>query len=268
MTKKHLILSALLLAGASLQSFGWSQKGHDTTAHIAERHLTKAAADSVASLLDGMSLVYWANWLDNASHTPDYRYTKTWHYKNVDEGVAYEDAPLHPDGDAVVAIREQVALLRDPKATRAQKNLALKILTHVTGDLHQPMHMGHATDYGGNTVKVKFFNSETNLHSAWDSKLPEAAHKWSYSEWADQVDRVSPEREAQIVAGNVDDWAKETLDIANRVYDRTPKGSRLSYNEIAYWTPVIEQQFLRGGLRLAYMLNSIFDLEFQGSTTF
>lgn len=267
MTKKHLILSAILLAGAGFQAFGWSQKGHDTTAHIAERHLTKATADSVASLLDGMSLVYWANWLDNASHTPDYSYTKTWHYKNVDEGTAYEDAPLNPDGDAVVAIRGQIAILRDPGATRSRKALALKILSHITGDLHQPMHMGHATDYGGNTIKVKFFNSELDLHSVWDNDLPEAAHKWSYTEWADQMDRVSPESEALIVAGTVDDWAKETLGIANRVYELTPKGSHLSYNEIAYWTPVIEQQFLRGGLRLAYMLNSIFDPGFQGKTT-
>ena len=53
--------------------------GHDTVAYIAEKHLSEAAADSVASLLDGKSPVYWANWLDNASHTPDYAYTKTWH---------------------------------------------------------------------------------------------------------------------------------------------------------------------------------------------
>ena len=33
-----------------------------------------------------MSPVYWANWLDNASHTPEYAYSKTWHYKNVDAG--------------------------------------------------------------------------------------------------------------------------------------------------------------------------------------
>ena len=32
----------------------------------------------------------------------------------------------------------------------------------------------------------------------------------------------------------------------------------MSYNQIAYWTPVVEQQFLRGGLRLASLLNSIF----------
>lgn len=79
-TMKKLFIAAISLVSA-LSALAWSQKGHDTVAYIAESHLTKAAADSVEYILDGMSPVYWANWLDNASHTPDYAYTKTWHYK-------------------------------------------------------------------------------------------------------------------------------------------------------------------------------------------
>ena len=67
-------------------AFAWGQKGHDVTAAIAEAHLTPATQKAVAEVLDGMSPVYWANWLDNASHTPEYAYSKTWHYKNVDAG--------------------------------------------------------------------------------------------------------------------------------------------------------------------------------------
>ena len=141
---------------------------------------------------------------------------------------------------------------------RTRKALALKILTHLLGDLHQPLHLGHASDRGGNEVKIKFFDNETKLHSAWDSKLPEAAHKWSYSEWQQQIDRLSPDAESEVTAGTPDDWARETAEIATRVYNYFPKGSRMSYNQIAYWTPVVEQQFLRGGLRLASLLNSIF----------
>lgn len=243
----------------ALQALGWSQKGHDVTASIAERHLTPAAADSVRSLLDGRSLVYWSNWLDNASHTPDYAYTKTWHYKNVDAGTDYADAPLNEKGDVVVAVNEIRAILADSVSARSQKVLALKILTHLLGDMHQPMHLGHLTDLGGNLTPMKFFKRDTQLHELWDSSLPEAAHKWSYSEWQDQIDRATPEQEAAIIAGTPDDWARETWEIAGRVYDYFPKGSKASYNHIAYWTPTIETQFLRGGLRLAHILNSIFD---------
>ncbi len=252
---------ALIWGAIAFSAGAWSQKGHDVTAYIAEQHLTQAAADSVASLFDGRSPVYWANWLDNASYQPDYAYTKTWHYKNVDADTAYEDAPLNPKGDIVTGINESARTLRDPRATRSQKVLALKILIHLMGDIHQPMHLGHLSDRGGNEVKIKYFGRESTLHRVWDSSLPESAHKWSYTEWQQQIDRLTPEQEAAMAAGTPDDWARETCEIAERVYTYFPKGRNASYNHVAHWTPVIEQQFLRGGIRLAAMLNSIFDPE-------
>ena len=261
--KKYLMLPAMV--AVALQAAGWSQKGHDVVAYIAEQHLTPATRAAVDSLLDGRSMVYWANWLDNASYQPEYRYTKTWHYKNVDRDVRYEEAPANPAGDAVTAIKMQKELLADSMTTRSQATLALRILIHVMGDLHQPMHMGHATDLGGNRIKVKFFDRETNLHSLWDSSLPEAAHKWSYTEWQQQIDRLSPEAESRVVAGTVDDWAKETMNIATDVYNYNQSAYRYSYDQIAHFAPVIEQQFLRGGLRLAHTLNTIFDSEYSAN---
>lgn len=252
-------LLGILLLTATLNAAAWSHKGHDTVAYIAECHFTPATADSVAALLDGRSPVYWANWLDNASYTPTYGYTKTWHYKNIDEDVKYSDAPINPKGDVVTASREQIAILADPKSTKDQKSLALKILVHLLGDMHQPMHLGHLTDRGGNSVKVKFFDNNTNLHSIWDGALMNAAHAWSYTEWQQQLDRLSAAQEQEIVAGNIDDWAAQTHAIATRVYDYFPAGSKASYNQIAAWTGTIENQLLRGGLRLAYVLNAIFD---------
>ena len=60
-------------------------------------------------------------------------------------------------------------------------------------------------------------------------------------------------------AGNVDDWGRQTHEIAKAVYDYFPSGAKISYDQVAYWTPVIEQQLLRGGLRLARILNAIYD---------
>ena len=256
MKKYTLIIYAMLTA---LQALAWSQKGHDTVAFIAENHLTPATADSVAALLDGRSPVYWANWLDNASHTPEYEYTKTWHYKNIDDGVDYDRAPLNPKGDVVTAIREQIHILSDSLATRNQKVLALKILIHTVGDMHQPMHMGHLSDLGGNRVPVQFFGRDANLHAIWDGSIMNSGHAWSYTEWANQLDRLNDEDQPSETAGNIDDWAKQTHQIATRVYNHFPKGTKVSYNQVAKWTPVIEMQILRGGLRLARILNAIFD---------
>lgn len=264
MKKQYLLI---LFLASSLSAFAWGQKGHDVVANIAERHFTAATTDSVANLLDGMSPVYWANWLDNASHTPEYAYTKTWHYKNVDEGQDYDSIVPIASGDVVTGLREQIAILGNAESSKTEKQLALKIIIHLMGDLHQPMHLGHKSDLGGNRHQVRFFDRGSNLHSVWDSSLPNSAHAWTYTEWTEQLDRKSPEQEAVIAAGNIDDWAKETLAIATQAYTETPTGKKISYDEIAQWAPVIEQQFLRGGLRLARVLNAIFDPSYSDNNT-
>lgn len=249
---------SFLFAVTALYGWGWGQKGHDVVAAIAERHLTPHAQAAVADLLNGRSMVYWANWLDNASNTPEYAYTKTWHYKDVDEGVNYEDQTPNPKGDAVTAICGSIDSLKNAATKREAKVLALKILIHVVGDIHQPMHTGHTTDLGGNRYKVKFFGGETNLHKIWDGSILEAGHKWSYTEWADQLDRLSPEEAQALAAGTVDDWAKHTVELATELYKETPEESNVSYGEVARWTPVIEQQLLAAGIRLAEVLNNLF----------
>lgn len=258
-----LILATAVTVTATFRASAWGQKGHDVTAYIAEQHLTPATRHVVDSLFEGKSMVYWANWLDNASHTPEYAYSKTWHYKNIDAGERYEEAKANPSGDAVTAIKSRLEILSDPHASFADKQLALKILVHVVGDLHQPMHLGHATDLGGNRVNVKFHGRDANLHGIWDTNIPEAAHKWSFTEWQMMIDRESPEYERSILVGTVDDWAKQTVDIATAIYDATPENTNVSYNEISYWTPVVEQQFLKGGLRLAHLLNSLYDPDYR-----
>ena len=83
---KKTILLALSLLPWALPASAWGPKGHDVTACIAECNLTPEAAAEVDRVLNGYSPVYWSNWLDAASHTPEYAYSKTWHYLNIDEG--------------------------------------------------------------------------------------------------------------------------------------------------------------------------------------
>ena len=259
-------LISLFLGMCSLSAFGWGQKGHDVTVFIAENNLTPTSLANITELLDGKSMVYWANWLDNASHTPEYAYTKTWHYKNIDDDVKYEEAPLHPDGDVVRAIYNQVEILQNPESTKPERQLALKILVHLMGDLHQPMHMGHATDLGGNKWTVNYFGRDSNLHSVWDSSVPESAHKWTYTEWNDQINRANEDQKAEIlINGTPEKWGKETFEICKDVYKKTPQGTQISYDYVSEWTPVVEDQFLKGGLRLADILNSIFDPHYYGA---
>lgn len=259
MIRKNILTFGLAVT-MTATAFGWGQKGHDVTAFIAEKHLTPAAKAVCDSLLNGKSIVYWANWADNACHTPEYAYTKTWHYRNIDAGYDYDKFPRNEKGDVTTAIRGQYETLADPKATFADKQLALKLLVHFVGDVHQPMHMGRLSDLGGNKVMVKYFNKDRKLHGIWDTDLVESAHNWTFTEWQDQIDRSTAAQEAEIISvTDPDEWGRETYELAKKVYDKTPEGTEVSYDYIAEAAPVIEQQLLKGGLRLAHLLNTLFD---------
>lgn len=248
--------SAVLISAPSV--FAWGQKGHDTTCAVAERHLTKKAKKQIDRIFDGKSIVYWSNWMDNASNNAEYAYTKTWHYKNIDADETYENALENESGDVVKAIEAQIAALKSGTLNKDAEAIALRMLVHLVGDLHCPMHMGHRSDSGGNRWQIQFFNNGTNLHSIWDSSLIERAHNWTYTEWTDQIDIKDKNAIKEITTGTISSWGKETFEITKTVYDSTPVGSKLSYNEVAYWSPVIEQQLMRGGIRLAAILNEIF----------
>ncbi len=254
--KRFFILSISLIA--ALEVMAWGQKGHDVTAYIAENHLTEKAAEAVDKILDGHSPVYYSNWLDNASHTPEYAYTKTWHYMNVDEGYDFETMPRNPQGDIVTALEGIVKKLKKGKLKPEQEKVELMMLIHLMGDLHCPMHAGHLSDLGGNRWPVVFFSTPTNLHSLWDSKLLEAAHSWSYTEWQQQIDRASEDEIAAIREGDFATWFTETHNICREVYNSTPTGTKISYDQIAEAAPIIEQQLLRAGLRLSAVLNEIY----------
>ena len=135
---KRFLLSIAVMLGAAT-AFGWGQKGHDVTAYIAEKHLTPATRSAVDSILDGKSMVYWANWLDNASHTRDYAYTKTWHYKNIDAGERYEEAQANPAGDAVTAIKGQIETLSNPQTPKAGPRHRPWRQPH-PGEIFRPQH--------------------------------------------------------------------------------------------------------------------------------
>ena len=256
MRKVLLIIMTALIPAMTL---AWGPKGHDTVAYIAEKHLSKKTLQKVTAILDGHSLVYVANWMDNASHSDEYAYTKTWHYVNVDpnEGT-YANSAKESAGDAVTAINRIVENLKSGELSAEEEKAQLMMLIHIVGDIHCPMHAGHKRDRGGNGTKVKFFGNQKKLHSVWDSEIVESAHKWSYSEWQYQVDRATPKQEKVYMQGTPNDWIEETVVLANTIYESASEVDNMSYDYVAEFAPFIEEQFLKGGIRLAKILEEIY----------
>ncbi len=277
----------MLGVAASLNAFAWGQKGHDVVAYIAECHLTPTAAEKVAAVLGGRSLVYYSNWMDNASHTPEYAHTKTWHYMNIDEGETFESQPRHPQGDVVTAINSIVKEIEKGKWSEKEHFDGLRMLIHLVGDMHCPMHAGRLSDVGGNRTKVKWFGRQTNLHSVWDSKIVESARSWSYSEWRDHLDIINYGTTTgyytgtwveEVRSGIISDdsgkpfstdfyekWFAETVANAAQIYDYVEalgeENPNLSYQFVYDFSTMLENSLQHGGYRLAHVLNSIFDPE-------
>ena len=189
-----LILCAIMLLD-TVSAYAWGSKGHDVVAAIAEQNLTRKARKNISKLLDGKSIVYYSSWMDNIQNSPywenGYNKTKTWHYANVDKGETYETMKKEPAGDVVNGLEMLTDQLMNnyDNLTDSMRVDYLKMIVHMVGDLHCPMHAGRLSDRGGNGTKVMWFRNETSLHSVWDSKMIDSARTWSYSEWCEHLDR-------------------------------------------------------------------------------
>ena len=255
--RKFISLSIGVLC--ALQAMAWGPKGHDVVAYIAEQHLSRKALKKVESALGGHTMVYVANWMDNASHSEEYAYTKTWHYVNVDPSErSYAASSKATTGDVVTAINGIMGRLKGGNLTPEQERAELMMLIHLVGDMHCPMHAGHKSDRGGNGTQVKYFGKAKNLHSVWDSEIVESAHRWSYKEWQENIDRINKKRQKAIAIGTPDEWIEESVLLADDIYKNSTKGGNLSYDYVAVYAPVVESQLLKGGIRLAKLLEEIY----------
>lgn len=259
----------LMLNSATL--FGWGPKGHDVVAAIAEKHLSEETKAILNEILDGHSIVYYSSWMDSIQNSPEweskYSHTKTWHYANVDKGETYQTMKKNEKGDVVTALTTITEKLKTfyPDNLYAIEADAIKMIIHMVGDMHCPMHAGRLSDLGGNRMKVRWFGRNTNLHSTWDSKMIDSARTWSYSEWCEHLDILDPEHVQMYWSGSFEEWFVETVGMAAQVYEYVEnlgeENPNLSYQFVYDFSPMLEDRLVVGGIRLAYVLNSIFDPE-------
>lgn len=260
------IPAAILLLLCSLPVSGWGAKGHDIVASVAEQHLTLRTRRALNKILDGQTIVYYSSWMDNVQNSPywkgGYDATKTWHYANIDKGETYQSMRKNPKGDVVTALDSLTREFREHRSEMSDslKRDCIRIIVHLVGDIHCPMHAGRLSDLGGNRTRVRWFGQNTNLHSVWDSKMIESARKWSYTEWTDQIDRADRKERRDISKGTFEDWLTETSACASEIYEYVESRSdtNLSYQFVYDFTPMLEERLTVAGYRLAFVLNSLF----------
>lgn len=257
--KNQIIVSlALTISFTPTDALAWGKTGHRVVGEIASRHLTPEASAGVKAILGDQELWQAAYYPDEmrSSYDQFWRYeSPVFHYINFPDGISYEDSEKNPKGDAYVGVTNFIATLKNSNSTLEEKQLALRFLTHLAGDLHQPMHAGRAEDKGGNDIKVKWFGEETNLHSVWDTHLVDN-QQLSFTEWVRMLDKADAETIAEYQKARPIDWINEIAEMRDGIYDIGD--GNFGYQYIYDHTPTVKNQILKGGLRLAGVLNEIF----------
>lgn len=259
---KHLILSFCLLAfitaeAAPLSTFDWGRNGHRTTAQIAQNHLKGRAERKINKILKGKSLALISTFGDDIKSDSRYLKYSKWHYINIPAGKNYADVKDSIGENLIWAVRECETKLKDKKTSSENQRFYLKMLVHLIGDLHQPLHVGHGYDRGGNDIKLEWFGGQTNLHRVWDSDMIDS-YKMSYTELAENEQQLTKKQRQAIQSGTLLDWIKESQVLAEKVYASVEEGDHLKYKYMYNWFPVVREQLQKGGVRLAEILNEIY----------
>ena len=283
------VVATLVLLTLPTSAFAWGPTGHRVVAEIAQRHLTRAAQAKVSQLLDGRTLADVANWPDELRSDPRFDKYRPIHFATVKDGLtSYRDAEKARCGDVVVAIDAFTAFLRtgsreslftvkaladksdgtgqdacNPQETEPiSRAMALSFLVHLMGDLHQPLHVG-GTDLGGNLVKVNWMNRwQTNLHSTWDDEMVDY-ERLDYKEYARFLDRAGKADAKRWLTGDTISFADEAVAMRPKLYvfpddSGEPEVHLISYKYTGAQRDRMREQLLKGGLRLARVLNSVF----------
>jgi len=252
-----LLLVIIIGVTSSFAKNDWGKTGHRTTGEIAEKHLSNKAKKEIKKLLGGYSLAFVSNFGDEIKSDNKFRKFSPWHYVSFPFDSDYDSHPKSKKGDIIVGIQTCIDVLKNKNSTQEDKVFYLKMLVHFMGDLHQPLHIGLAEDKGGNDFQVRWFNSGTNLHVVWDSKMIDD-YGMSYTELADNRRPLSKQQLAEVQNGTVKDWMYESRELCKDVYKNTEIGEKLRYRYSYIYMDTVRFQLQKGGIRLAVLLNDIF----------
>ncbi|MEO6521039.1 MAG: S1/P1 nuclease [Mucilaginibacter sp.] len=260
---KKLILAALFFY-LPTQVMAWGQLGHRVVAQIADSYLTPKARLELGKILGNESLAMAANWADFIKSDPSYKYLSQWHYVDLKQGATFAESSLYLKEDTIPnAYNKLNFMIKELKTNKAlakdKKLMYVRLIIHIVGDLHQPFHAGRADDQGGNKIQLMWGNEQTNLHSIWDSKLIET-QQYSYTEYAHNLNHTTATQRAEWQKTDLLHVIYESNQIAESVYNeiKEPNQKLNTYKYIFDHIHTAEEQMLKGGVRLAGILNNIF----------
>ena len=305
--KKEALMSVLWVVGVlqAGSAWAWGPEGHEAVGRIASFYLTPTTRENLEMILGDKKISdpevsCWADVIrGDKEYEKKYPHNGRWHFVDFDVKAKYSDEfelTLPEDGqDVVTQIQRWQKELAAPETTPERKLDALRFLVHFVGDLHQPMHCAYRYgDMGGNMIPVNSFQGESysfdaetpmdyppSLHSIWDEALvKELMREEKPRTFASRLRKgISAEQIQQWRNDDVMAWAVDSYWRARKEAYRWTNGENLPFtwsrpgmdltleNYISSHLPIVQEQLQKGGIRLAHLLNSALDPDFDPTTT-
>lgn len=264
------VASALvaLLSALPPPSWAWGAQGHRITGRVAEAFLTPRARIAIGNLLGGETLADASTWMDQEKrHLGPVK--AQWHYTN--QAVCGTPVIRCPKGNCLTTrLPGLIEEIGDPRLSTQQRAVALRMVIHLMGDLHQPLHAANNDDRGGNDVTVLFAGArkplERNLHEVWDVELVKQELRGvSEERYAGQLIASATTGLDTIRRGKLSDWTEHSFSLAKEVAYAELPGWRCGLSPptvltldapyLATGRAVVRTQLRDAGVRIADVLN-------------
>jgi len=235
-------------------SWSYGDLGHQSVAAIAWQHLTPYAKQNVERILGlGQDKFIEASvWADHIKRDERFNYLKPLHYVNMPKAAKRYDKKrdCKKDKCVVEAIRMFSKVAKNGSET--EKILALRMLIHLIGDIHQPLHAGLYEDRGGNWYEIKYQDKAVTLHKFWDHQLVErVAEDWQ------SVSSMILKNNLEVPVGSPDIWAEESHGITVRYVYQAKENKAVGESYLKMADELTQQQLGKAGWRLAMWLNKL-----------
>ena len=265
-----LITVYILFQLAAIPASGWGWEAHKLICALAEEQLTPDARNKVNQWLSESEKLKGGVtdfpqaclWPDDVKYTTR-KDTYEHHFINVPNKA--DSVRLDRDCAATDCLATGIQqslnyLSRQPDGQRSvtRRAAALRFLGHYIADLHQPLHVGNASDWGGNKISVTWRGENTNLHALWDYEMPEAAGL-KYPQSLTYLEGTRPKLDNSIIHA----WLNESLRLARShayvdLHDRQlTSGATISEEYFERSKPIIIERIRIAAARIAGLLNQI-----------
>jgi len=192
-------------------------------------------------------------WMDNLKSNKEYDYLKPWHYVNIPKDKTYV---VTEKPDIINQLQFAIDNLRNKKKlSPSEISFNIKLVFHLLGDLHQPLHCGYFDDKGGNSIELSCLNHKDNLHHVWDKSMIENL-KINTDTCLSYTKKLSKSKIKKIQKINILSWVNESRLLLPAVYAFNSK--TIDQNYINQNKSVLIKQLSNAGLRLSYVLNLVF----------